>query len=308
MLTNRDYQLVTPEAVVLELATAGVGSRLVAFMIDAAIQSAAIIALFTGIFLVAEAGVDGGVAAAVIAGAGIFLILFGYPAVFETSWRGRTPGKAALGLRVVTTEGSPVRFRHAAVRAALALVDFYMTGGAVAILSILATRNDQRLGDLAAGTIVVRERTGATTPHAISFPVPRGHEDYVASLDISAMTPDHYVAVRSFLLRAGTLPPGVRNHLATEFAGPLAARMRHTPPEWVSPELFLACAVAKFQQRSMPSRSAPPPAPAPVQPPAPPRSTESSEAPTPRPRRTRPLSARPSSSSPPDDTGFAPPG
>ena len=283
VLTNRDYQLVTPEAVVLELATAGVGSRLVAFIIDAAVQSAAVFALFMAVFVAGDPGGGSEVFAAVVVGAGLFIVLLGYPAIFETAWRGRTPGKAALGLRVVTSEGSPVRFRHAAVRAALALVDFYATGGAAAILSILITRNDQRLGDLAAGTLVVRERTGAVQPHAIRFTAPSGLEDYVASLDVSAMTPDHYVAVRTFLLRAATLPPGVRNHLANQFAEPLAARMNHTPPESVSAETFLTCAVAKYQERSAPAVPAPPP-------------------PPPAPSRAR-SAVRP----PEPDTGFAPP-
>ena len=294
MLTNRDYQLVTPEAVVLELSTAGVGSRLVAYLIDAAIQFAAAFALILGVVVAGEAGVDGSVFAVVVVTAGLFLIAFAYPAVFETVWRGKTPGKAALGLRVVTTEGSPIRFRHAAVRAALSLVDFYLTSGAAAILCILATRNDQRLGDLAAGTIVVRERSGATAPHAITFSVPQGYEDYVATLDVSAMTPDHYVAVRTFLLRAGKLPPKVRAHLADAFAGPLAKRMHHTPPESVSPELFLTCAVAKYQQRQSPGAfGAPPGAPTPG-------SSAAAGAPAPPPavpRRTPPVS----------DSGFVPP-
>lgn len=292
MLTNRDYQLVTPEAVVLELSTAGVGSRLVAFMIDAAIQFAAAFALILAVVVAGEAGVDGSVFAIVVVTAGLFLIAFGYPAVFETVWRGKTPGKAALGLRVVTTEGSPIRFRHAAVRAALTLVDFYLTSGAAAILCILASRNDQRLGDLAAGTIVVRERSGATAPHAITFSVPHGCEDYVATLDVSAMTPDHYVAVRTFLLRAGKLPPKVRGHLADAFAGPLAKRMHHTPPESISPELFLACTVAKYQQRSGPSAVPPPPGYAPQTTPA------AAAAPPPAVRRRTP---------PASDGGFVPP-
>lgn len=289
MLARGDYQLVTPEAVVLELATAGVGSRLIAFIIDAAIQSAALFALFMALFVAGEVGADSDVVVAVVVGAGLFLILFGYPAFFETIWRGRTPGKAALGLRVVTTEGSPVRFRHSSVRAALALIEFYVTGGAAAILAILITRNDQRLGDLAAGTLVVRERTGASHPHAIRFTVPRGYEDYAATLDVSAMTPDHYVAVRTFLLRASTLPPGVRNHLANEFAGPLASRMRHATPEGVSPELFLSCAVARYQERSAGGGAAAAPAP-------------TAELPV------APHAHAPPSAPPQADTGFAPPG
>ena len=276
MLANRDVQLVTPEAVVLELATAGIGSRLLAAVIDATIQGALGFAVVAGVVVVAASGARSPAFAIAAFTAGAFLILLGYPAFFETVWRGRTPGKAAMGLRVVTTEGSPIRFRHAAVRSALGLVDFVMTSGAGAILSILVTRNDQRLGDLAAGTLVVRERTGATAPMAVSFPVPRGYEDYVGSLDVSPMTPEHYVAIRTFLLRAASLPPQVRAHLAAQFVAPLASRLRQTPPASMHPETFLACAAAAYQHQSAATSAGAPAIPPPPAPPLPPPPAPSS--------------------------------
>src|SRR4029079_11871859 len=93
-----------------------------------------------------------------------FAVFFGYPVACETLWNGQTIGKMALGLRVRTREGTPVRFRHAAIRASLGIVEFYVTFGLAALLSIPFTRDHQRLGDLAAGTVVMRERTaGAKT-------------------------------------------------------------------------------------------------------------------------------------------------
>ncbi len=79
-----------------------------------------------------------------------------------------------MGLRVVTREGAPVQFRHAAIRAALGLIDFYLAFGGVAVISALVTREHQRLGDLVAGTLVLRERTGARAPTAVRFAVPAG--------------------------------------------------------------------------------------------------------------------------------------
>ena len=167
--------IVTPEAVVLSFETAGVGSRLIAQVIDLAIQSAA------GL-LIAGGAAGLGATSIGLAGVyfGLFLVAFGYPIASETLWRGRTVGKAVMGLRVVTVEGAPIRFRHALVRGALGLLDFWATGGGAAVLCILATRRNQRLGDLVAGTLVVRERTAAHALAAVTFWVPQGWEPYAA--------------------------------------------------------------------------------------------------------------------------------
>jgi len=186
-------------------------------------------------------------------------VLLGYPVAFETLWRGRTPGKAALGLRVVTKEGAPVRFRHAAVRGFVGLVDFYVTTGAAAVIAVLITRDNQRLGDLAAGTLVLRERSGAGRARAVRFGVPPGYEGYAATLDTAGLRAEDYAAVRSFLMRAGTLPAHVRADLGAQVADAVAARLHHRPPPGVTAEAFLACAAAAFQHRSA-SASAPAPA------------------------------------------------
>ncbi|HEX9530695.1 MAG TPA: RDD family protein [Acidimicrobiales bacterium] len=238
--------IVTPEAVVLDFDTAGLGSRLVAEVIDLLIQFVAGILVVITTVLAAFVAPT---AAAVVRYVALFLIVFGYPAATETLWRGRTVGKAALGLRVVTVEGAPVRFRHAAIRSALALVDVYLLSGLPGILSILLTARNQRLGDLAAGTIVLRQRSAVGMPVATVFSVPPPLEAYVASLDVAALTGPEYAAVRSFLLRAAQLAPADRAALAAQLAAPLAGRLGHTPPGTIAPEWYLACVGVAAQRR-----------------------------------------------------------
>lgn len=282
--------VVTPEAVHLEFEAAGVGSRAIALALDLLLQGVSVVLLFVSLGLVAEgtgAGVPEWVGVTVTLLL-VFAVMFGYPVAMETLWRGRTLGKAAMGLRVVTREGAPVQFRHAAIRAALGLIDFYLALGGVAVVSALATREHQRLGDLVAGTLVLRERTGARAPTAVRFAVPAGAEPYAATIDPAGLTTDDYAAVRGYLLRAGELAPAVRADLARRIARPIAARLRHQPPEGVSPELFLACVAARYQARGGVGA----------------RPTSGVTAAT---ATAAPVPPPPSTPSPPGD-GFAPPG
>ncbi|MGI8794093.1 MAG: RDD family protein, partial [Acidimicrobiales bacterium] len=172
-------RIVTPEAVVLDFETAGLASRLLSGAIDIAVQFLLLLVVIIGGVAVAEGFGGGGVAAAAVYFA-IFLTLFGYPAAQETLWRGKTVGKAAMGLRVVTADGLPVRFRHAAIRSMLGLVDKFLASGAIGLIAILVSGRNQRLGDLVAGTIVLRERKASQAPVALAFPPPPGLEDYCA--------------------------------------------------------------------------------------------------------------------------------
>jgi uncharacterized RDD family membrane protein YckC len=181
---------------------------------------------------------------------GLFLILFGYPAVLETRWNGQTVGKRVFGLRVVTVEGAPVRFRHASIRSVLQIVDFFLPPlGVSATCVSLLNRRSQRLGDVFAGTIVLRERTGAAFPVPVSFPPMYGYELYARSLDVGGITPEQYAVIRSFLLRVSVLTAAARVHLGTRLANAVAMSMHHTPPVQVSPEAFLVSVAAAYQLR-----------------------------------------------------------
>lgn len=246
------YGIVTPEAVVLEFETAGMASRMLAALVDSVIQLIVLLGIILASLGLTRAGIEAGGLGNAFLYLVLFLLLFAYPAGFETLWRGRTPGKVALGLRVVTVEGGPIRFRHASIRAILGLVDKYVFSAVPGVLALLLTRRNQRLGDLVAGTIVLRERSGARTPQAVAFAAPRGLEAYVAALDVSALDRADYVTVRSFLLRAPSLAPAARDALARQVATPLLARLHTTPPPGLPPEVWLVCVAAAHQQRHAP--------------------------------------------------------
>jgi uncharacterized RDD family membrane protein YckC len=232
----------TPEGVELELVLAGMGSRLVGALVDFLIKGVILFALF--VLAAAVGGDEGGflVALAIIAS---FLVFFGYDVAFETLASGRTPGKRAAGLRVVRLGGEPVGFMASAVRNLLRLVD--MQPGlmyAVGACTIFFSQRNQRLGDLAAGTLVVRERRAplpAARPAVPDFAV----ADRYAAWDVSGVTAFELVTVRRFLERRWQLDPGARNRLSWELAERLRPKVAGAPPN-LHPEQFLeALAEAK---------------------------------------------------------------
>ncbi len=278
-LPRSDLGFVTPDAVALDLEVATIGSRGIAYLLDLALFAAVFVVLSLVQLALGGGGwFDSGLGVA-IALVLAFLWQFGYPIGFETLWRGRTLGKAAMGLRVVTVEGAPVGVRHATIRAVTAPFEVLLTTGLVASIASFASPRAQRLGDLAAGTLVVRERRIAREPQAATFRPPPGSETYVAQVDVSAVGPREYGLVRDTLRRAGELPAEARWQVAGEVADAIAPRVRPLPPAGTSPEAFLAAVAAAGQRRatsgSRPPVSSlvpPPPLPAPseVLPPPPP--------------------------------------
>lgn len=239
--------LVTPEAVVLGLPIASVGSRALALVVDLLVQGLTLVLLA---FAASAASVfEGGWVATVVFLLVVFAILFVYPTAFETFWQGRTPGKAALGLRVVTVEAGPVGFRHASIRAALGLVDFWVSSGGVAVIAALFTRRAQRLGDLAAGTVVIREARRGDAPTALRFDPPPGTEGYAARLDVSALDEEDYGAIRSVLVRARSLPPAAAVPLADAAVRAVSGRVTPAPPAGLHPLAVLTCFAAAYQRR-----------------------------------------------------------
>lgn len=263
--------LVTPEAVRLEVRPAGPGTRIAARAVDALVQGAIAVG---GFIAVAAAGsaTGAGTALIIVYLVLVFAAIFVYPAVTEALWRGRTLGKAAFGLRVVTAQGSPVTFRHTAIRSALWIVDGMLVAGpVVGVLCLLLTRDTVRVGDMVAGTIVVRERSGAgAVTGPMVFVPPQGLDGYAATLDVATLGDDGYGLVRSFLARADTLDPAARLRVALTVAEAVAGRMR-IGPQPVHPEAFLR-SVAAAVQRGAPIAPPPPPVwrfdpPAPTAPP-----------------------------------------
>jgi uncharacterized RDD family membrane protein YckC len=236
--------IVTPEGVTLDMPLAGVGSRFIAAVIDTTIQGLLVI----GLGLVAAAAPDSGLVAA-LSVVGAFAVFIAYDICFETLASGRTPGKRATGLRVVTTGGAPVKFMTSAVRNVLRLVDILPGPYTVGIIVIVATRKNQRLGDLAAGTLVVRERTAASkAPPQWTAAHPPVADSEIEGWDATALTGEEVATVRRFLERRTTLVPQARVRLAAELAGRLRPKVA-TPGDDLADETFLERAVAAKRDR-----------------------------------------------------------
>ena len=225
-------RIATPEGVDVELTLAGIGSRFIAAFADFVLQWAVILA--AALLLGVTGGDAEGWARAVFAIV-FFLVFFGYDVFFEVRSRGRTLGKRWTGLRVVRTGGRPVTFVPSCVRNVMRLVDFLPVAYAVGMLSIFVTQKNQRLGDLAAGTLVVRERPGSFTSTPAVVPATARAVD---GWDVSAVSAQDIGTVRQFLARRQSLADQARTDLASELERRLRPRVAGAPDE-LSPEEFL---------------------------------------------------------------------
>ncbi len=242
MLLDDRVTIATPEGVSLELVLAGVGSRFVARLLDTLIQGAIIFALAVGVGVTSAPGVVRAVVRVLM-----FLVIFGYDMPFEVLNRGRTVGKLAAGIRVVGAEGEPVTFLASAIRSILRIADFLPVLYVAGVASMVATTRDQRLGDLAAGTIVVRDRfPGLGTSPSAPATVP---VDAVATWDVSAVDQVDLAGIQQFLERRLALPCPVRSHFATELADRVAPKVAGAP-YGTHPEYLLEGVVVAKQARA----------------------------------------------------------
>jgi len=246
--------IATPEGVDLEMTLAGLGSRFFATIIDTAIQTLLIIALvFVGTVF---DGRTGGVLVGIIVVLALFVVTLGYPVVFETLASGRTPGKRWTGLRVVRAGGRPVGFLASMIRNLLRIIDFLPGSYLVGLVFVVATKKNQRLGDLAAGTLVIRDHAGGRAGRrahkaaaAISRPTDTPLPDDLDAWDVSTITPEELATVRRFLDRRATIVAASRARLAWELAERLRPKVAGAPED-LDPEPFLEAVVtAKMRRR-----------------------------------------------------------
>lgn len=233
--------IITPEAVALNIETAGLGSRMIAGIIDTAIQLAVLTGAGLALIIAAVSGV--GTEPAIIAFIVLaFLVFFGYYPLFEGMWDGRTPGKRAQRLRVVQKDGHPATMPQILVRNLVRIVDFLPGAYSVGALTMIFTRT-RRLGDLAAGTVVVRE-TKAPVPTPLTMQSPP-----LISLDTSRLTEQEYGIVRSFLERRDRLDRNARSQLARQLASAFRGKVAGAPSAELSDEAFLVTLADSFRRR-----------------------------------------------------------
>lgn len=236
---SQEHTIVTPEAVVLDVDAAGLGSRLAANLLDLLIMVVA------GIFLaVAGFFFDSTVGFVVV----IALIAF-LPSIFgaltEGLWNGRSPGKSAVGLRVVQATGQPVTWKHAVVRNLFRLVDLWLWLGPI---FMVLTKRSQRLGDLAAGTIVVREPKGVV-PVPFGLPAEPVRDGLASRIDTSSLGPREYALLRDFLRRRWGMELAGRVALGRQLANLVRSNVALPPDDGLPDEMLVEAAVVSVQAR-----------------------------------------------------------
>ena len=250
-VTPADETLVieTPERVPLHFALASTGNRFLACAIDHALQLLAMaILLFLFLWLGSRAGAwyerlaDAPNWVWALSILVLFAVWSGYFAFFEWLWNGQTPGKRWLRLRVIREDGRPVTFWEAAARNVLRIFDmmpfpFYSVG----LVSVFVSRRDQRVGDMVAGTVVVREREAQAPTFDQVFGAPtsdpalrRAFRPVAFTCDLTRVGPREIEVVESFLRRRWELPDAARAWMAWRVAVPLLQHLRpaHDPADF----------------------------------------------------------------------------
>ncbi|TQF05184.1 RDD family protein [Kitasatospora acidiphila] len=243
--------LVTGEAVVLGLRTAKLPSRALAVLIDLAVEVGGFF-LTTLVLLTVLTDLDNAAAAALVVCL-MVLFLVAVPVAVETLSRGRSLGKLAMGLRVVRLDGGPIRFRHALVRGLVGTIEIMALSGVPAAICSLISSDGRRLGDIFGGTLVVRERVPAaragmptvTAPPQLLAAV--GND--LVRLDLSAVPPGLWLAIRQLLGRTGQLDEEVALRMAHQLAGDLASRVHWPVPPGLHPALYLSAVLTERQRR-----------------------------------------------------------
>jgi uncharacterized RDD family membrane protein YckC len=237
----------TPEGVQVGYVLAGVGSRFVAFLVDWILK----LAVFGALAIVLAAIGDDSLTLIGLTIAA-FAVAFGYDIAFEVWGGGQTPAKRWSGLRVVMAGGQPVALGPSTVRNVLRLVDEPLTAFAGGAISILVTAHNQRLGDLAAGTIVIREPRAPEAPAGAPWhPVARPSASVDAlGLDLTAVSPAEIAAVTDFLARRSGLAEDARERVSRALADALAPKVGGLPPDARTPEWILETIAAAARQSS----------------------------------------------------------
>lgn len=235
---SKPDRTVTPEAVTISVDVAGLGSRMIAWLIDSLIQLAILVPVLIGV----GAGELSGTVELVVLTLVLFLILWGYYPLFEFFWQGRTPGKRAQRLRVLRTDGQPAGGAAILVRNLIRILDVFFLPF-LAVISMLVTSRAQRLGDVAAGTMVVRERR-LTAPQAIALP----SRSDLPRVDATGLSEREYDVIRSFLSRRSSLDASARWRLAAQLASGLRGRVGSLP-EGLSDEAMLEAVAQSYRQR-----------------------------------------------------------
>jgi uncharacterized RDD family membrane protein YckC len=259
----------TPELVDIQMPLAGIGSRFIALLVDSLIWFAGLLVLFVLLVLFplniatfSEKSAEWAFAIIIFL---IFLLNWGYFTLFEAFWNGRTPGKRVARIRVIQRSGRAIGLIESMTRNLVRYIDMQPFAlYAVGVIAIFATRQHQRLGDLAAGTLVVRDRveeaplwgdSGARTITAQIFapsaPAPEPHSAYSFPADgISRLSPIDLEVLEGFFARRLDMSLPTRHALAERIAAAIQAKSGLMPPVGASVETFLEAIARQLRDQA----------------------------------------------------------
>ncbi len=252
-MSNPDYLISTPENVDLHLELAGIGNRVYAAVVDNVIMWAAAAALII-------IGLGAGISLAnipmaeelrnwlMLSGLGLLMLAllvvgFGYHIYFEGSWQGQTPGKKLAGIRAIEQNGQPITWASAFIRNLVRIVDLFF---GIGLLVMLIERHERRLGDLAAGTLVIRERLSAILLEEIET---TAQAQDAGMVDIGRVDPRDYDLLVSFLSRRKKMPAAERGKLALLLAQHFKKKLTESTGE-DGAEPFLERVYIAYRQRA----------------------------------------------------------
>lgn len=240
--------LVTGEGVALDLPAASLGLRMASGLVDLLVTLVTFVVLYILIAVASLSARDEALFAAALV-LTMLLTFLAVPAGIETLTRGRSVGKLIVGLRTVRDDGGPISFHHALVRALIGFVEIYAFTGAPAFFSIMLSNRGKRLGDYAAGTVVVRDRVPLRLPPPPAMPPQLAA--WARSADLAALPTGTALAVRQFLGRLPTLDPASRARVGATLLADVAPHVAPPPPAGAPPELVLAAVVAARRERDL---------------------------------------------------------
>lgn len=226
---SRQVTVVTPENVRIEYELAGLASRAGAAIIDLLLQGLLILAIVGVRVLLSEYGKWPGTTwANALLGIASFAMWYGYYVYFETVWNGQSPGKRYARMRTIREGGMPIDFASAATRNLVRIVDIIPGIYLVGMISVLASSRNKRLGDFAAGTLVVKERSEWMRDQVNKnreevAPAQYPETEYVRNIEL--VSPDDFEAIKRFIERKAELDETVCEQLASRMAKPLMAKL-----------------------------------------------------------------------------------
>jgi uncharacterized RDD family membrane protein YckC len=254
-MSSSDYSISTPENVDLHLELAGFGNRILACLIDTLLSFAAILlvvallALFNLIISLSPlppgsrnlvTGIS--IMLGILTG---FAILFGYYIFFEGIWQGQTPGKSLAHIRVIERNGQPVSWSAVIIRNLVRVLDQYVL--LLGVISMIVDKSERRLGDIAAGTIVIRERPSEFSTQSIALEFPVHQHD---TLDIGRVTPQEYDLLVSYLRRRQKISPTQRPILAKQLEDHFRLKLSEPASLEQSADAFLERIFSLYQARA----------------------------------------------------------